>query len=167
MSAQAIYNAAPLGALVRFSDGKPKPPSRFTKKLASWERSNGVGRLIRKTPPFVRGSYAGGATITLHEGDFASGDVVLVTIQRTHGIDSELRFEVIGTTKPGSWRIVRPYGETVELLHLAEDRAAADAWLRRHRHSDARVEPVGGLGQEFAAAIVDAHPAASLAREGV
>src|SRR6266704_6750722 len=69
MSAKAIYDAAPLGALIRFSDGTPRPPSRFTKKLAAWERSNGVGRLIRKTPPFVRGSYAGGASLTLHEGD--------------------------------------------------------------------------------------------------
>lgn len=167
MSAIAIYDAAPLGALVRFSDGKPKPPSRFTKKLAAWERNNGVGRLIRKTPPFVRGSYAGGATITLHEGDLASGGVVLVTIQRTHGIDSDLQFEITAMPKPGSWRIVRPYGETVELLHLADDRAAADAWLRVHRHSDARVEPIGSIGQEFAAAMVDAHSAASPAREGV
>lgn len=167
MSAQAIYDAAPLGALVRFSDGRPKPPTRFTKKLATWERSNGVGRLIRKTPPFVRGSYASGATITLHEGDLASGGVVLVTIQRTHGIDSDLCFEVIGTPRPGSWRIVRPYGETLELLHLADDRAAADAWLRVHRHSDARVEAVGSVGQEFAAAIAEKRPAASLTQEGV
>jgi hypothetical protein len=167
MSAQAIYDAAPLGALVRFSDGKPKPPSRFTKKLATWERSNGVGRLIRKTPPFVRGSYTGGATITLHEGDLASNGVVLVTVHRTHGIESDLRFEVTGTPKPGSWRIVRPYGETVELLHLADDRAAADAWLRVHRHSDARVEAVGSIGEEFAAAMLDARPAASTMREDV
>ena len=165
MSAKAIYDAAPLGALIRFSDGSPRPPARFTKKLAAWERSNSVGRLIRKTPHFARGSYAGGASITLHEGDFASNGVVLVTVHRTHGIDSELRFEVTGTPKPGSWRVVKPYGETVELLHLADDRAAADAWLSVHRYPDARVEPVGSIGQEFAAAIVDARPAAWLTRE--
>ena len=167
MSAKAIYDAAPLGALVRFSDGRPKPHSRFTNKLAAWERSNGVGRLIRKTPPFVRGSYASGATITLHEGDFASNGVVLVTIHRTHGIDSDLRFEIIATPKPGAWRIVQPYGETVELLHLADDRAAADAWLRTHHYANARVEAVGSIGQEFAAAMVDARSAAALTREGM
>ena len=41
----------PLGALIRYTDGSPKPPARFTKKLAAWERSNGVGRLVKKEPP--------------------------------------------------------------------------------------------------------------------
>ena len=51
MSATTIIDTAPLGALIRYTDGSPKPPSRFTKKLAAWERSNGVGRLVKKEPP--------------------------------------------------------------------------------------------------------------------
>jgi len=47
MSANTIIDQAPLGALIRYTDGSPKPPARFTKKLAAWERSNGVGRLER------------------------------------------------------------------------------------------------------------------------
>ena len=48
MSATTIIDTAPLGALIRYTDGSPKPPTRFTKKLAAWERSNGVGRLVKK-----------------------------------------------------------------------------------------------------------------------
>ena len=51
MSATNIIDTAPLGALIRYTDGSPKPPARFTKKLAAWERSNGVGRLVKKELP--------------------------------------------------------------------------------------------------------------------
>ena len=51
MSATTILDTAPLGALIRYTDNSPKPPARFTKKLAAWERSNGVGRLVKKEPP--------------------------------------------------------------------------------------------------------------------
>ena len=50
MSASTIIDTAPLGALIRYTDGSPKPPARFTKKLAAWERSNGVGRLVKRGP---------------------------------------------------------------------------------------------------------------------
>ena len=48
MSATTIIDTAPLGALIRYTDGSPKPPARFTKKLAAWERSNGK-RSLRTT----------------------------------------------------------------------------------------------------------------------
>jgi hypothetical protein len=51
MSAITILDTAPLGALIRYIDGSPKPPARFIKKLAAWGRSNGVGRLVKKEPP--------------------------------------------------------------------------------------------------------------------
>lgn len=152
MSATIIYDTAPLGALITFSDGTPRPPARFRKKLAAWERSNGSGRLIRKTPPFIRGAYVSPASITLHEGDFGSGGVVLVIVHRTHAIDSPLHFEIAGMPRPGAWRIVGRCGESVELLHLADNRTAADAWLKQNPNSDAWIEPVGSLGDEFAAA---------------
>lgn len=165
MSATAIYETAPLGALIKFSDGTPRPPARFRRKLAAWERSNGSGRLIRKTPAFVRGAYASPASITLHEGDFGCGGVVLVIVHRTHAIDSPLTFEIAGMPRPDAWRIVGRCGESVELLHLADDRAAAEAWLKQNPHSDARIEPVGSLGDEFAAASDTADRPASPAQE--
>ncbi len=143
MSARMIYESAPLGALIRYSDGAPKPPARFKKKLAVWERANGAGRLIRKTPAFTRGAYISPAAITLHEGDFGSGGVVVLVVHRTYGLDSPLRFEILESPKPDACRIVRSFGEAIELVHLAADRSAAEAWLRENRYSDACIEPVG------------------------
>ncbi|SDR63813.1 hypothetical protein SAMN05519103_09065 [Rhizobiales bacterium GAS113] len=143
MSAIAIYDTAPLGALIKFSDDTPRPPARFTRKLAAWERMNGAGRLIRKMPPFIRGAHASPAAITLHEGDFTSGGVILVTVNRTHDVGSALRFDIVEVPRPDAWRIVRPYGQTLELLHLADDQATAEAWLKKNRYADARVEPIG------------------------
>jgi hypothetical protein len=95
----------------------------------------------------------------LHEGDIGGASVMLVIVHRTHGIDSALQFKVIDVPKPDSWRIVRPYGEAVELLHLADDRAAADAWLRQNRHPGARIELVDDLGDASADADASGSPA--------
>jgi hypothetical protein len=153
MSVKLIYDSAPLAALIRFSNGQPKPSVRFTKKVAAWERVNGVGRLIRKSPPLISGAYVSPGTITLHEGDFASNGVVVLIVHRTHDLDSDLCFEVIGVPPPGSCRILQPFGETVELLHLADDRTAAEAWLQAHRYAHARIERVGVDGEGEAAPI--------------
>ena len=166
MSVKVIYDRAPLGALIRFSNGQPKPPARFTRKVASWERVNGVGRLIRKSPPLISGAYVSPGTITLHEGDFASNGVVVLIVHRTHDLDSDLCFEVIGVPPPGSCRILQPFGETVELLHLADDRTAAEAWLQAHRYAHARIERVG-IGGEGEAALNESQISTAIAREAM
>ncbi|SEF07245.1 hypothetical protein SAMN05519104_8330 [Rhizobiales bacterium GAS188] len=143
MSAQTIFDTAPLGALVRYCDGRPQPPARFTKKLAEWERSNGIGRLIRKAPKAVRPSFRSPASITLHQGDLSRGPVVVLTIQFTFSVTSNLVFEVIETPMPGSMRVLRPYGDHIELLYLAPDRRAAEIWLRSTPYCDAVFEEVG------------------------
>lgn len=48
MSAHIINDSAPLGALIRYSDGTARPPARFRKKLSAWESRNGAGRLVKK-----------------------------------------------------------------------------------------------------------------------
>lgn len=42
MSAQSIYDTAPLESLIRYSDGTKEPPARHTRKLADWKRRNGL-----------------------------------------------------------------------------------------------------------------------------
>ena len=49
-SAREIYDIAPLGALIRFSDGTPEPPARHRRKRTAWLSNNGAARLVRKTP---------------------------------------------------------------------------------------------------------------------
>jgi hypothetical protein len=142
MSAQHIFDHAPLGSIIRYSDGAPKPPARFTKKLGNWERSNGSGRLIRKSPGRNVGNYPFPASITMHEGDLGGGGIVLIVLHRSFSVDTRLRFEVIETPVLGSVRVLGQYGTGTELLHLAASYEAAARWLKQHPHSNAVLEEV-------------------------
>ena len=142
MSAHHVYDKAPLGSLIRYSDGTPTPPARFNKKLAAWQNRNGVARLVKKEPQRDRPTYTSPASITLHEGDFASGGVVLMKILRTHSVDSDLRYEIIERPAIGAVRILQDHAGTAELLHLAENRDAAECWLGQHHYSNVRLEDV-------------------------
>ncbi|MDO9306313.1 MAG: hypothetical protein Q7T75_00405, partial [Mesorhizobium sp.] len=55
MLAHTIFERAPLGAIVAWSDGTPRPPARHRRKLDAWITSNSQGRLIRKHGPL--GAY--------------------------------------------------------------------------------------------------------------
>ena len=35
MSTKAIFDTAPLGAIIQYSDGRAQPPKRFTRKFAA------------------------------------------------------------------------------------------------------------------------------------
>ncbi len=144
MSAEQIHALAPLGALIRYTDSLPQPPARFTKKLAAWQRNNGVGRLVRKDPGRTGASgYRFPATITLHEGDFSSAGVILVVMHRTYSVTSDLQFSIAELPKPGMVQSIQTFRDAVDLLHLAEDREAAELWLAKYPHSNARLEVVG------------------------
>ena len=143
MSATHIIDTAPLGALVRYSDGSPKPPARFTKKLAAWERSNGIGRLVKKEPPRPYPTWTAPASFTLHEGNFSSDGVILVTIMRSHSADSTLTFEIVEVPQPGQVKILLDFGGATELLHLAANQVAAELWIAREGYRNASLEVVG------------------------
>ena len=121
----------------------PKPPARFTKKLAAWERSNGVGRLVKKEPPRPYPTWTAPASFTLHEGNFSSDGVILVTIMRSHSADSRLIFEVVEEPKVGQVRVLLDFGGNTELLHLAESVTAAELWIAKEGYRNARLEIVG------------------------
>ena len=142
MSARYIFDTAPLGSLVRHSDGQPKPPAHFTKKLAAWQRRNATGRLIKKDPARTIGNHIMPASITLHEGDYASGGVVVLVVTRTHSLNSELTFEIVQRPSVGLVRILHHWGNSSELLHLASSFADAERWLLKHPYNGARLEEV-------------------------
>lgn len=142
MSASLIYDVVPLGSVVEYYDDTPRPPDRFTKKLAAWKQRNGRGRLVQKQPGRVMATYTAQPSFTLHEGDFGQGGVILITIRRTYGIDTNLSFRVVQRPKIGQVRVLQDVGENVELLHLAESREAAELWLARNGYSRARLEEI-------------------------
>ena len=123
-SAQQIFDTAPLGAMIRFSDNTPQPPARFTKKLEAWKIRNGVGRLTRKSPGTVSSIF------TLHLGDFHG----VISMSRVYPVDTNLSFEVIEAPHPGMVRIVEKYGDIKEMLHLAENSEEAEQWLMKNHH---------------------------------
>ena len=120
-----------------------RPYPQTTRTLAAWQRSNGVERLVKKEPPRIYATWTAPASFTLHEGNFASDGVILVTIMRSHSAESQLTFEVSEEPKPGQVRVLLDFGGNTELLHLAESVTAAELWIAKEGYSNARLEIVG------------------------
>ena len=97
LSAQQLYDAGPLGALVRFSDGAAEPPQRHRRKHAAWRSSNGTGRVVRKAPH----KQALPASFTLHVGDFGTADVTVVKAYRVFAVTCPLSFAILDKPRPG------------------------------------------------------------------
>lgn len=158
MSAITIYDNAPLGSLIRYSDGKSKPPARFSRKVRDWETRNGTGRLVRKEPPHERPGYNSPAYFTLHGGDISKGSVILVTVMHTYSTDSTLTFEIVERPSIGMVRVLQSIGDGDELLHLAENREAAEQWLVKHHFSNAWLQDV--TADEVGADVIEGRSAA-------
>lgn len=157
MSAHAIYDHTPVGSIIAWSDGTPRPPERFTKKLSAWLTNNGRGRLIRKQPGRSIGTLSLSASFTLHEADLGAGGVVAIRVHRTFPLASLLRFSVIEWPAIGSVRVFDRLGEDAELVHFASDRPAAKEWLSRHGYTRAVIDEV--TADEVGAAIVEGRAA--------
>ncbi len=142
MTAQPIFDLAPIGSLVAWSDGTPRPPERHAKKLDAWRNNNARGRLIAKQGERRLGTVAIPAGFTLHETDLASGGVIVMKVSRCFTVASNLRFEVVERPPTGSIRILDRPGDGRELVHLAADRLEAEAWLSRHGYPHAVLEEV-------------------------
>lgn len=142
MSAQTIFDNAPIGAIVAWSDGTPEPTARFNKKLAAWRTSNSSGRLIRKQDARGVGNIALSASFTLHEADFGAGGVIAIRVHRTFSLDSRLQFTIVERPAIGSVRVIDGPGDNAELVYLATDEADAKEWLTRHGYPRAVLERV-------------------------
>jgi len=142
MSAQQIHDLAPLGSIIRFSDGTAQPPRRHHNKLAAWENRNGGGRLIRKEPRRQSGNVTIPAAFTLHIGDYGAAGTIVLRVHRTFSTDSDLSFAIIERPPAGAIRILSRPGERGELVHVAAERGAATAWLTSHVYPDAVLEEV-------------------------
>src|SRR3546814_14641196 len=110
--------------------------------LAAWERTNGVGRLIKKTPADVRPTYSIPEGFTLHHGDFGSGGVIVMVVTMTWHVTSPLYFEVIEAPAPGMVRVLTQWDGVDALRHLAPAMATAQSGLASHRSSHPRFDVV-------------------------
>lgn len=127
MSAQMIFERAPIGAIIAWSDGTPRPPEHCDQH-AAWRRNNGFGRLVIKTSRPVMGQIRMPVSFKVRvEGAGDSNDDPIV---RTFPIRSTFRFRIVERPPVGSVRILKCVGEALELVHLASTRDHADTWLR-------------------------------------
>lgn len=158
MSASLIFDLAPLGSIVEWSDGSSRPPERFRKKLSMWKTRNGKGRIVRKRDEQVRPGYVSLPEFTVHEGDFGSEGTIVLRVFRTFSIDSELTFKVLERPAIGSVRVFDRAGEHAELVHLAKNHEAAELWLKSYGYPNAVLQPV--TADEVAADVVEGRAAA-------
>ena len=141
LSAQQLYDAASLGALIRFSDGAAEPPQRHRRKHSAWRSGNGTGRLVRKAPQ----KQALPASFTLHVGDFGSDDITVVRAYRVFAMTSALSFVIVDRPRPGQVVLLQDDLGMPTLIHLAGTEADARAWIMAHPHDNVRVVPAEGL----------------------
>ncbi|RWI83766.1 hypothetical protein [Mesorhizobium sp.] len=117
---------APIGSIA-WSDDTPRSPERHRRELSQWQTSNNRGHLIRKQGERAAGNLA--ASFTLHEADHGSGVVVAIRVHRTFSADSRLRFTVLERPAIGAVKVLDRPGDDAELVHLAANWEAAEAWL--------------------------------------
>ncbi len=137
-TARHIYENAPLGSRIAYSSAEPRPPARFTKKLARWESENGSGRLVERH--LGSGSYP--ATFTLHLGDFGSEGTIVMVVRRLFSAESSKPFEILEVPTPGMVRVLTGRGDREELRFLATDMASAERWMADNHYSGMRTEVV-------------------------
>jgi hypothetical protein len=137
-SAKQIHEIAPLGSLIRFSDGTAEPSARHRRKHAAWRSTNGVGRLVRKTPQ----KNVSPASFTLHVGDFGTADATVVKAYRVFSVASPLSFAITDRPRPGQITLLHDDLGMPTLIHVADTEADARAWLKTHPHDNVRLAPV-------------------------
>lgn len=119
MNADLIISLAPIGSVVVWSDGNPRPPAHHVATLDHWKRSNGSGLLVRKC----------GETGPDHPGVSSFFMLRYEDDLRTSSVGLPYRFRIAERPKIGSVRIFESDDPTALMLHLADDWDAARVWL--------------------------------------
>ncbi|HUZ92203.1 MAG TPA: hypothetical protein VMU78_09925 [Methylocella sp.] len=131
MHALEIIAQAPLGAIIKFSNGQPKPSARFTRKLAEWEHNNGIGQLTEKRQKHLVGIYHSIPQFTLQMGNYVSNSIELIQFYRVFSENGQFDFRIHAVPDQGSFLILRHNDriQSVELLHVSASRTDAEQWL--------------------------------------
>lgn len=153
MSAHLVFEHAPLGSIIQFTDGTPRPPERHRKKLRAWLECNNSGRLIRKRGETIVGYTDIPAEITLHMHDLGSRAVIVIRVLRSFSVHTDLSFSILERPTAGSVLVLERPGSEAELVHVGANRQDAEEWLTRHGYPNAVLEEV--TADEAAADVVE------------
>ncbi len=157
MSAHTIFDNAPIGSLVAWSDGVSRLPDRHRKKLSAWQSNNSQGRLIQKQGARGVGNITLSASFTLQKADVGAGGVIAILVHRCFSLESKLQFKILDRPAVGSVRVFSHAGPGAELVHLAAHRAAGEEWLSRHGYPGAVLEEI--TADEIGADVVEGRAA--------
>lgn len=139
-----IIADAPLGAVIRFSNGEPQPPARFHKKLSAWKHSNDLGTLVEVSPEQ--------GTFTLHAGDLGSGGVIVMRVYRTFDVATRLSFTLERAATPGAILCASVWAGKRKIDKVT-DEPGGQAWLRNNVYGELlRVREDGGFDVVHASA---------------
>jgi hypothetical protein len=119
MNADLIISLAPIGSVIEWSDGNPRPPEHHVATLYHWKRNNGSGLLVRKCGETGPDRPGVSPFFMLRSDD----DL------RTFAPSLSYRFRIAERPTIGSVRIFERYDPTALMLHLADDWDAARTWL--------------------------------------
>lgn len=155
MSVMTIYEHAPIGALIAWTDSTRRPPKRNFYLYCEWLFHNNRGRLVRTQGERGSGNPGMSPAITLLRGDFTEAGVVANSSLHTFHIDYPLRFTIIERPPIGSVRVFDRPGRDAELVYLACGRAEAEHWVavEGDRYPEPVFEEV--TADEVAAAVVE------------
>ena len=136
MNAKELFALAPYGALVSFSDGTPRPPERFTKKLSAWKHDNGAGYFVK-----ARGGKGAGAW-DVDEFKLQSQNGRVLTVNQSFSVPGCTKSFGVTPPEPGT---ILAYGDFdgVEVRHVWRDADAAHEWARTARYE------LGNCGQKY------------------
>lgn len=112
MNADLVISLAPLGSVVEWSDGAPRPPEHHVATLYHWKRNNGAGLLVRKCGETGQ-NYPGVQPFFMLR---CEDDL------RTFSAGLTYRFRISSRPRIGSVRIFERDDLAALMLHLADDR---------------------------------------------
>lgn len=153
MSAYMIYDHAPLGSTISYSDGTPRPAEGDRAADRAWLHQNGRGILYGKRAARRSGDNQKPACFTLNTGPLGPGALARFWVPQHFGVDSDLTFEVVDRPPIGAIRVVERRDVGEKLLHRAADRAEAERWFASYDYPDALLEEV--TADEVAADVIE------------
>ncbi len=142
MSVMTIYEQAPIGALVRYRDSRPRPPEDDAETFAAWKKRNGAGWLVRCTPPRSSVIWSTHGAVTLLHGEFPMDLDAAIAAREAFPLDSNLSFEIVRRPAAGEVRVLQEYSAHSILLYLAKNRPDAERWVKESGHINIRLEEV-------------------------
>lgn len=124
MTASELHALAPYGALVKFSDGTPRPPERFKKKLRAWQGNNDAGYFTQAHPASAYGP-----------GDFSLQTLnsAVLVLNRGFAVTSTKTF-IVSPRPAGTIIAYSEFEGRIEVRHVWPSVAHAHGWANEGRN---------------------------------